>query len=156
MTEQSDRIAGSERSATASTVVIVESTGRWGLALRRELTDTRLRLVETRTPDEFLATVGRHPSSFAIVEIAETNIQRGLTLLLSLEREFHATPVIVVAQRRFKRYEWLVREMGAVHFLTSTRRLTGVAEILRNHFSRQPGVEVSLTERILSDLPWDG
>jgi hypothetical protein len=52
------------------------------------------------------------------------------------------------------RYEWLVREAGAVHFLVSPRLLPSLVRIVVRHVASAPLPVQSLVERIWATLPW--
>ncbi len=143
----------SERDDTAKCVVC-ELTGRWGVALRSELRDSGIRVSETRSFDECQATLDAAPASLAIVELTAEN---SLWLAETIVRERYAHPrlrIAVVADRAYAAEEWLMREAGAIHFLTSPRRIDLVAQIVHRHFAQIPPPQLSAVERIWASLPW--
>ena len=72
-----------------------------------------------------------------------------------LEREFPLARVAVVAERRLAACQWLLREAGAVHFVTSSRQAGPLAELACRHLANVPTPSQSTSDRIWAALPWE-
>jgi hypothetical protein len=139
--------------SSAARLIVCERTGRWAVALRRELADVGVRIWETRTladcRDELLA----NPASFAVIELGP-KVGGLLRLLASQPRQFPAARLAVVANRSQATYEWLIREAGAVHFVCSPRQVAVLARLACRHLAEAPPPQQSFAERIWASLPW--
>jgi DNA-binding response OmpR family regulator len=135
-------------------LIVCEQTGRWAAALRLALENERLRIVETRSLAECGERLEESPEALVAVELTPANLDAVLEWLLNFERNFPDARVVVLADRGLEGYELLARELGAVHFTTSPRQLDQMIPLVRAFQPRRPG-ELSPTEQILADLPWD-
>ena len=138
---------------SAAKVIVCERSGRWAVALRRELAEAGVRVWETRTLADCRDELVENPASFAIVELA-SNLAGLLRLLASQRRRFPAARLAVVADRSQADYQWLLREAGAVHFLCSPRQVGLLARLACRHLAQAPPPQQTLAERIWSALPW--
>ncbi len=142
-------------------LIVMEQTGDWAAALRRELPQPAVRLIETRTLEECWRRLAEWPAALVALELTAERVGPLLARLLRMEREFPAARAIVLAERRLAPYGPLVREAGAIHFVDSTRSLGPVAELVRRRLARlaasgdapAAGADDTLAE-ILADLPW--
>ena len=138
----------------AARVIVCERSGRWAVALGRELADVGIRVYETRTLADCRQLLGEAPASFAVVELTAQGAEGLLGELAEQGREFPLARVAVVAERSLAGYQWLMREAGAVHFTCSPRRLGPLARLVCRHLAQVPAPPQSLTERIWTSLPW--
>ena len=134
-------------------VIVGERSGRWAVALRREL-GPAVRVYEARSVAECWESLAQAPRSLLVVELTPGNLESLLERMARRERQFPRARVAVVADRRLADYAWLLGEAGAVVFVTSPRRLTGLAELARRHLAAQPEPPAGTTERIWAGLPW--
>lgn len=135
-------------------LIVCERTGRWAVALRRELSDAKVRLQETRSIAECWEVLAGAPAGLAVVELTAPVVGELLEHLARLQRELPLARVAVVADRGLSDYEWLMREAGAVHFCCSPRRLGPLASLAVSHLAEAPQPRQSITGRIWADLPW--
>jgi DNA-binding NarL/FixJ family response regulator len=142
-----------EKQPAPARLLICERRGRWAVALRRELAEAGVRVWETRTFDGCLVELAASPASFVILEL-DGNAAGLLRCLARQKREFPRARMAVVADRRWADYEWLVREAGAIGFLSSPRRVGRLAQLACRHLAQVPPPVQSLAERIWSGLPW--
>ena len=150
------------------TGIICERAGQWALALRQAFDRAKapgaeesaagaaedFRLVETRSADDCLAVLGEEPLAVVVVELCPATCDQALSLVAEVARRFPLAPVIVLAAREMALYEWLARELGAVHFASSPRRLQDVVAIVRRHGRRLPVPEMGTAEAVWATLPW--
>jgi hypothetical protein len=140
-------------SDTPAHVIVSERSGRWAVALRREL-GREIRVFETRSVVQAWEQLACSPASFVVIELTNGNIDRFLTRMLRREREFPAARVAVAADRATAGCEWPAREAGAVLFVTSPRRVAVLADVARRHLATQPAPAVDVMERVWAELPW--
>jgi hypothetical protein len=142
-----------DETSAAAKLIVCERSGRWAVALRRELGEAGVRVWETRTladcRDELLAS----PASFAVIEL-QPNVGGLLRLMETQPRQFPLARLAVVADRSLAAYEWVLRGAGAVHFLCSPRDVAVLAGLACRHLAEMPPPQQSLAERIWASLPW--
>jgi hypothetical protein len=139
--------------ASAAKLILCERTGRWAVALRRELAEAGVRVWETRTLADCRDELIDNPASFAVLELG-ANVAGLLGLLASQPRRFPAARLAVVADRSQADYELLMREAGAVHFLSSPRQVGLLARLACRHLAQAPPLQQALADRIWASLPW--
>ncbi|MGA2621664.1 MAG: hypothetical protein ABSF26_29030 [Thermoguttaceae bacterium] len=140
--------------STVGRLIVCEQTARWSLVLRRELTLAGVRVWETRSLAEAWESLARTPAAVLVVEISRVNLAGLLERMAWFSRDFPLARLAVVAPRALAGCEWLLREAGAVHFVTSPRRLGPLAELAIRHLATLPPPQQTLVERIWAGLPW--
>ncbi len=157
---------------TAATLIVMERAGDWAVSLRRELRDATCRedqssgaavsidrrriqfqLLESRSLDECWEQLRKRPAAVLAVELTEPLAPSILAALRRLEREYPRAEMLIMCDRRLSPYTSLLREAGAVHCITSPRRLGEAIELLRRHAARLPAVSQPPVEE-LAELPW--
>jgi hypothetical protein len=131
-----------------------ERSGRWAIALRRELADTGIRVWETRTLDDCASALRLSPASFAVLELDNTNIDGLVDSIKNWQEEFPLFRFAVAADRGLASYKWLMYEVGAALFICSVRKTADLAQTACRHLAQVPALQQSLTERIWASLPW--
>ncbi len=124
--------------------------------MRVELAATGVRLWETGPRPNLSDELAGAPASFLILELTAKNGRWLIDTLTELQRHWPGVRAAVVADRPLTEWEWLMREAGAVHFLTSPRKLAPLVELACRHLAAAPAPRQSLPERIWSSLPWPG
>ena len=162
--------------AKAARLVVCERTGRWAVALRRELTGVGLRVWETRTLADCGELLAESPASFVVLELrqqkpeginrlidragrgcgAVSQLEETMDFLLKWQAEFPLFRFSIVADRGVAPYRWFLQEAGATDFLCSVRRIVTLAQMACRHLAQVPPLPQSLTERIWANLPWSG
>lgn len=150
-----DRLAaaGTATPSIPARLIVCERTGRWAVALRRELSGAGVRVWETRTLADCWKELIASPASFVVVELGG-DVAGLLRRMASQSREFPLARLAVAADRSLSDYEWLMREAGAVHFVCSPRQVGPLAQLACRHLAHVPPPQQSLTERIWASLPW--
>jgi len=144
------------------TFVFCERTGRWAVAWRRAWArtlrdaggDAPMRVVETRSVSECRETLAEMPSAFVAIELTPTGADKALELLAEVMTRFRDSAAAVLAEDDLAEYEWLAREIGAAHFISSPRQLPSLVGIVRRHAERTPAQELELPQEIWARLPW--
>jgi hypothetical protein len=145
------------------TLVFCEASGNWASAWRRESQVRAERVgcdlqqvpvVETRSVTECREAIESLAGGFLAIELTPPKCEAVLDLLLHLGQQ-GKWPAAVLADRDMKAYEWLARELGAVHFVTSHRGLAALSPCVRRYFEPLPGPAMGTAERIWSMLPWE-
>jgi DNA-binding NarL/FixJ family response regulator len=155
----------------ASQVIVLERDGQWTAALRQELGHARprnlypdsspasheaVRVIEIRSWDEIWQQLAQDPAALVAAELTDTNRDSVLAALSRMDRQFPQAAMLILTNRRFLPYRRLLREAGALHYVTSPRRLDEVVEIVLRRCARLPVATTSAGRRdeILADLPW--
>ncbi|MBN1589703.1 MAG: hypothetical protein JW888_09320 [Pirellulales bacterium] len=134
-------------------VIVSEQSGCWAAALRRAL-GPAVRIHETRSVVECWEDLAAAPDSLLVVEVTTGNLESFLERMARREREYPQARVAVVADRRLGTCRWLLLEAGAVLFVTSPRRLDGLAALAQRHLAAQPELAAEKTQKIWATLPW--
>lgn len=141
-------------------LIFCERSGQWAAAWRIACRRRRggashadVRLTETRSADECLENIIAAPAAFVLLELTAANCDRALDLLFEISTR-RGVAAAVAAERSMKDYEWLVREMGAVHFLVSPRELPALVGMAERFARRMPAPEMELEESVWANLPW--
>ena len=135
-------------------LIVCERSGQWSSALRAELAGAGIRLWECRSLPEAWDALAQTPAAFLIAEVARENLEDLLRRMAWFSCDFPRGRIAVVGRRSMARFEWLLREAGAVHFLASPRRLRSLAGIVIRHLARVPPPQQTMVERIWASLPW--
>lgn len=134
-------------------VIVCERSGAWATAIRRYL-PAEIRLRQTRGLAECAAELSAAPQSLLALELTPGNLAGVLGLLSGLGRKFPLAAAVVLAERGLERYEWLLREAGAVHFTASPREPDDLARLAIRHFSRISPPRAHFAAQIWDALPW--
>ncbi len=135
-------------------LIICEHTGRWAVALRRELGHAQACLLETRHVADCWHELARAPASLLVLELTASSTGELTQRIAQLEPDFPLARVAVVAHRSLAEYEWLIREAGAAYFTCSPRRLGLLARLASRHLDRAPVPRQTVAQRIWAGLPW--
>ena len=136
-------------------LIVCERSGQWSVGLRSELAETGIRLWECRSLREAWEALAETAAAFLIAEAASENLDDLLRRMAWFSRDFPLARIAVVTERSMARYEWLLREAGAVHFQTSPRRMAPLAGLVVRHLANVPLPSQTMTERIWASLPWN-
>ena len=135
-------------------LIIAERSGFWAAALRIELQETGVRLWEAGPRPALPDLLAESPASFLILELTAGNAAWTVDALEQLEFRWPDVRAAIVAHRNLAEYEWLLREAGAMHFLTSPRRLAPLVDLACRHLAAAPTPKQTLSDRIWATLPW--
>ena len=80
------------------TLIVLERTGEWAVAIRRHLDELAMRLLETRSFDEFWLRMAEHPTALAAWEMTELNVRLVTAALVRLQREFPRASAVILAE----------------------------------------------------------
>ncbi len=136
-----------------ASVIVCEKTGNWAVALNRSLRDVKLR--QTRSMAQCMREASYYPASLLVLELTKTNLTEVLACLTLLAQQFRDARAVVVTSSDSEDREWLVREAGAVHVITSPRQVVSLSQLIQRHLAAVPKVEMPPTERIRKTLPWN-
>ncbi len=139
---------------SSARLIVCEAGGSWSIGLRSELAETGVRVWECRGLPEAWEALTQTPAALLLAEATPVNIEDLLRRMAWFSRDFPHARIAVAAHRNMARYEWLFREAGAVHFLTSPRRLPPLAGLVVRHLANAPTSSQTLVERLWASLPW--
>ncbi|MBX3411156.1 MAG: hypothetical protein KF708_00450 [Pirellulales bacterium] len=135
--------------------IICERAGKWSAALRRDAAVGESNVVELRHPDELAAAIAATPwATVVVVELRRDGLAAALDALADVERGGPRVLAVAVAERELQEIELTAREAGAVHFVTSPRRIAELIQLGERHRARVPAPAQTLRERALAQLPW--
>ena len=141
---------------TRAQLILWERTTCWAPALRQAISDQPIRLVETRTWTECLGYLCEASGSVVALELAEQGAKNVLAALEELDRRFPGAVPIVLAARGMRAHGPLMREAGAMRFVSSPRRLEVVAQLVRRHLDRMPDQTDDQRDAVWARMPWTG
>ena len=147
-------MASDPNPSSAARLIVCESSGSWSIALRMELAQMGVRVWQCRSLPEAWEALAHTPAAFLVAEVAPENLDAILKRLVWFPREFPRARNAIVGGRDMAPYEWLLREAGTVHFLTSPRKLASLAGLVVRHLANVPPPSQSLADRIWASLPW--
>lgn len=140
--------------AQPARLIVCESTGRWAVALRRELGSAADCLFQTRSLADAMAALDAAPASFLLVELHARYAESLAWLLADVGRRYPLCRTGVVADRALARYgDWML-EAGAAAFALGVRRLGPLADAARRHLAAAPQPPQGLVEQVWAELPW--
>lgn len=134
-------------------IVVCERSGIWAAAMRRAF-DLRSGPGETRSWAACLREVQAKPAALVAVEIGPENAEIACARLADLTQRFARVRVVLLADRRLKPVEWLLREAGAVDVLFSLAHLPRLQPVLKRFREQMPASRTPLRDAIWSRLPW--
>ena len=140
-----------------ATFIVYEKTGQWARCLRRRLAGKAIDVHEVRNVQACRELLSDAPKSIVAIEMAgdTLSVSRAIDQILSLGTEFPGMKWIVLADRAAQTCEPMLRELGAVHFIASTRRAGEVAHIVAKHLqNRQAVLSTSLADTLWRSIPW--
>lgn len=144
------------RSSPTLNWIVCERTGRWAAALRRELEAGDDSVRETRHAEELTAAIEASTlATVVVVELRREGLSGLLDALVAAERRGPHVLAVAVADEELAGVEGLAREAGAVHFVTSPRRMSELVALGQRHRARVPARVESLRQRIWAELPWN-
>jgi hypothetical protein len=139
---------------TVGHIIVYERCGQWALAMRRDLQGAGVAVLETRSLAHCHQALSAAPGSFLVAEMTPANVEGVFRLAASLAREFPLARLAVVTAPGLAPCQWLLREAGAVHYVSSPRHTGPLAQIALRHLAGLPPPQKTLVERIWSSLPW--
>ena len=137
-------------------IIVCEKTGKWAGALRRQLSPAGRCVCETRSWPECWDEVAHSPASFLALELTSSNAEPLLRRLVDLTRHFPQARAMVVGEPGRERYEWAVREAGAIHAVFAVAQLAAAVRLIERHLALVPQPQLTLRETIWRRLPWSG
>ncbi len=136
-------------------LIVCEATCKWTVALRRQLPrDSWSRLSETRSLDDCWRETRTSPTSIVVMEVTTANLEQLAERLPRFGTEFPRACVSVVGSRQLAATQWLMRELGAVHTVFSSRNLNSLVRIIQRHWSRIAGEDPTGDPFPWPQLPW--
>jgi hypothetical protein len=142
-----------ERDMNDQDFVVCERTGTWAAALRRAL-GLPSAPCETRSWAACLREVQARPAALVALEISPENAEAMCGRVAELTKRFPHVRVVLLADRKLKPVEWLLREAGAVDVLFSLGDLPRLRPVLRRFGVQMPSRRPGFRDQVWSRLPW--
>lgn len=135
--------------------IVCERVSKWSAALRGEPSVGEENVVEVRHTDELTSAINATPwATVVVVELRSDGLSAALDALVNVECRDRRVLCVAVADEELAEIESVAREAGAVHFLTSPRRIAELVTLGKRHQARVPAPAQTLRERVLAELPW--
>jgi len=131
--------------------VFCEQRGSWAAWTGRH---TDLRPYEVQSLDECWDHLRAAPASFIVVELTFCPIKSMIEFLVRVRERNPDGRVMVVGSRADGRFEWLLREAGAVAAFFDPRSSEWLARLAERHFASVPWDGASVEQQIFDRLPW--
>ena len=135
-------------------VIICERSGSWAAALRPVVVDAGARVRETRTLVECEIELEHSPTAVVAVEVTAENLARALHCVDAWRASYPGAMLVALLAREVGQFDEVLREAGAAHVVTGTRRLHGISAIIEVRTRRRSG-RPNMLEEIWAGLPWD-
>ena len=114
----------------------------------------KFNILETRSLDDCQQCIETHRGCLVALEVDPEACQRAAEWLWRVRQTHQDAAVIVVLPTGYDEVGWFLRQMGAVHVITSTLELRHSRRLIQRHLSRFRELPLSLEERIWNNLPW--
>ncbi len=101
-----------------------------------------------------LREVQTRPAALVALEISPENAEIACARLADLTQRFARVRVVLLADRKLKPVEWLLREAGAVEVLFSLADLIRLKPVLKRFWEQMPASRTTFRDDIWSRLPW--
>jgi len=134
-------------------IVVCEKTGIWAAAMRRAFCWPS-GPCETRSWVACLREAQARPDALVALEISPENAETACRRLADLTQRFPRVRVVLLADRKLKPIEWLLREAGAVEVLFSLGDLPRLQPVLRRFREQMSSSQTDFRDQIWSRLPW--
>ena len=135
-----------------SAIVICEKKGEWARQFGR--LEFPWQILETRSLDACQQCIETHRGCLVALEVDPEACQRAAEWLWGVRQTHPDAAVVVIVQPGHDEMGWFLRQMGAVHVITSTLGLRQSRGLIERHLSRFRELPLSLEERIWNNLPW--
>ena len=111
-------------------------------------------LYETRSIPQAWEALCQSPASFLGLELTADNFELVVRGLKHLSRDYPRARAIIFTNRGLQQYEWILRESGAIDFLTSPRQIQHLAAMADRHIRQIQADSQIGNETIWQRLPW--
>jgi hypothetical protein len=135
-------------------LVVCEKSGRWAVALRRELASRPLRVYESRSLADCRRELEVSPASVVALEVSTANAAALGEWIERASREFPQARFVVIGARDAVEWEWWMREAGAIAAEFSPRRLGPIVRLARRHLAAAPEEVLTFGEAVRRRMPW--
>jgi len=136
-------------------LILCETTSKWAVALRRQLpAEMHPVLVETRRWEACWRQARESPGSIVLLELTSWNLELVAAQLVRYRSHLPLVTTVVLGARGMASAEWLVRELGAVHVVFSSRELLPLERLIERHWKRVARHQPAVAVRPWQALPW--
>jgi len=134
-------------------VIVCERSGLWATAMRRALA-LSWGLCETRSWAACEREIQARSAALVAVEVSPENAEAACGRLARLAARFPRVRVVVLADRKLRHVEWLLREAGAVHVVYALSDLPQLRTVLARFQEQAPSSPPGFRDSVQSRLPW--
>jgi hypothetical protein len=134
-------------------LIVCERTGTWAAAMRRAL-GLPSGPCETRSWSACLREVQARPAALVALETSPENAEAACGRVADFTKRFPKVRVVLLADRKLRRVEWLLREAGAVDVLFSLGDLPRLQPLLKRFREQMPDSRPGFRDQVWARLPW--
>jgi hypothetical protein len=145
-----DRKAGMQQAK----LLVCEPVPNWVAAIRWSWPCDSEPFVEAANLADCRRHLASHPASLLALDCTALSKHELLLWMLEIKCHFPLVRVIALLARGHGGWEWLIRELGAVHVLVGTREVDTIFTFYKHHLASLPEPQLSLREWIWNRLPW--
>lgn len=135
-------------------LIIWERSGIWASALYRACPKLSPYWRRVRNGSAAWRAFEARRGSFLVVELWPDTLPQILNVLRWIERFAPESRLAVVTHPQWAELEWMFRQAGLVHFISSPRQVGPLAQLALRHLKRVAQRRGSLAERIWRRLPF--
>lgn len=141
-------------SSTHQSCIHLQTEMRWTHVMRRGLSQhkTSMRLVESW--DELLVAASECPDASISIEIELARLSKWVDRVCTLAQRFPNAALVALLSRKGDDAEWVFREAGCCHVVTSPRAAHEACLVMLRHLNRHATSPVNLKQQIFQQLPW--
>ena len=117
-------------------VIVLEQRPRWEAALKRNLSDSAIRIRGCRKSKDALELLEQMRDSVLVIDLS-TGTEEALRLTETVSRRSLTAGIVVIASDADTELEWAFRELGAHAFLPDSLRGEALFQVCSN-FGQKP------------------
>mgnify|MGYP006969344962 CR=1 FL=1 len=134
--------------------IVCEKKPVWAAAFRRASRDAPIEVCESRSLADVVIRLSESPNSVVGLDAVSLGVRHVGQWLADVGRQYREARLVVLGSRELKPVQWQLRELGACHFVPSTRELRGVLDIVRRNLEIAPANRLDWRRELFERLPW--
>jgi hypothetical protein len=141
-------------------IIVCEQSSRWAVALRWALAgavaagEEPIRLIATRSLSACWQQLRESPASLVAIEVPSGGRQELARRIAALPRSFPWARFIGLGRATEGPCGWRLRQLGAIHLVSSTRSVDSIVRVLHRHRHALPTAPTGLRRTIWQRMPW--
>lgn len=134
-------------------VIVCERSGLWATAMRRALLLSS-ELCETRSWAACKREIQTRSAALVALEVSPENAEAACGRLIRLAHQFPRVRAVLLADRKLRHVEWLLREAGALDVVYAFSDLPRLRTVLARFREQAPCTPPGFRDAVQARLPW--